>query len=180
MGNSALRCLATCLAVSCCTTVTAQFEVNRVDDFGNASRAYRNLVPIKAVRYFDRNFREAEYTVWKIYSDRLIAFFSYNDVQERVTYDTEGEWISTKKFGRNSILEPWAADLVNENRDGFRLYGIIAHHNHHKPDVMQYQVTLKKGKSIRVLRFSKEEVLRVEDLQNADPTEVHESPDMGK
>ena len=86
--------------------------------------SYRNDVSIKAVRNLLLNFDNVTNEEWYEAPDRSVVTFSVNDIQYRVDYDKQGNWIQTIRIYGAAKLPADVRDAVRSTYYDYNIFQV--------------------------------------------------------
>jgi hypothetical protein len=128
------------LAVS--TTAKAQFAMSNIisprdtayyrkliienfPDPGYHSRNYNEKftnITTRAIRHFLENFNEVCNETWYCTPDLFVAMFKLNDIDYRVEYDKNGNWIETYRNYGETKISPDVRQAVKSSYPDYDIY----------------------------------------------------------
>ena len=130
----------------------------KYDATGNAMNVAD--VNTKALKDFNKSFKNVTSEKWYIVSDGFFASFSDNGIETKVAYDKKGIWHSTVRTLEESQLPFEVRDVVKRTYyDSRILVGYEIKHN----DGIVYIIKTEDSKTLKTLRVANGEIEIIAD-----------------
>ena len=111
----------------------------------------------KALKHFNKTFKEAGEVKWMTLSDGYAAKFIYNGITQRVFYNKQGSLVGVVKGYTGDMLPDEIQSLVERKNPGY----VINHTDEIElarlPGRITYIVQLQRNQNLKVIRISEGE-----------------------
>jgi len=78
----------------------------------------------KVLAAFEASFKGASDVVWNEYDNMYEVKFKHNDIQSRVTYDTDGNIVKTIRYYQEDNLPLLIRGKLNEKYKDYKIFGV--------------------------------------------------------
>ncbi len=134
--------------------------INR-NDFGGARL---NRFSVKAVRHFEKSFRNISDKHWYVLVDGFIAYFKKNDMQMKAAYDEMGNWLHTLSFYQENKLPRDVRQLIKREYYDYSIY-LVAEID--KDNKIIYLVKMENENSLITVRVWEDEMEEIENYRKS-------------
>ena len=119
----------------------------------NTGKEYINAINIKAVRSFDRAFKDAENVSWRTTDDgEFVAQFESDSIQTFVSYAINGSWEFTLREYSEKYMSHDLRTLIKSTYYDYSIKKITEMEQPNENNII-YTVIIKSGDNIKILRI---------------------------
>jgi hypothetical protein len=140
-----------------------EFKTDTINrrDFGNARL---NNFSSKAVRHFERSFKNISDKQWYILEDGFIAYFRKDGIQMKAAYDESGNWLHTISFYQEKDLSQDMRRLIKREYYDFSIFLVV---EIEKDNKMVYIVKMENRDALITVRIWEDEMQEIENYRKS-------------
>jgi hypothetical protein len=134
---------------------TASYDINSLEEINP-----------KALKDFDKTYKNAENVSWTKTKDGFIATFISNDTRYRILYSINGKWSASVKGYHEEKLPFYIRDLVKSTYYDYNIFYIEELETVFSNRVPTYIIHIKDKNNIKLIRVFDREMEVWKDVKN--------------
>jgi hypothetical protein len=139
------------------------FQIARNDKTppSSASANEASIINSKAIKFFNKEFKNAEAVKWYKINDGFVAHCTVNGLSNKVYYDKKGRWAGTLIYYTDKTMPRDIRAIVKST---YYDYAIKMAQEIHVEDRIIFRVTMEDETSFKIINVIDGEMVLVEDL----------------